>query len=184
MQSICTYIKRRSNHIRYHLPVNYSIYFSLRSFIMKWLPFGIQKQPPEMFCKKGVLINFAKFTGKHLCQTLFFNKVAGATCVFSRICYFSRPGLILLRRIITPHHTKVFLWLAVFVIDEFYITMFLNRSFKVIWVFKYKDWSAYLRKYLKFDINNKKDFENAIFITISYTTVLLLNVQLTKISIK
>ena len=25
--------------------------------------------------KKGVLRNFAKFTGKHLCQSLFFNKV-------------------------------------------------------------------------------------------------------------
>ena len=33
---------------------------------------------PEMFCKKGVLKNFAKFTGKHLCQSLFFNKVVGA----------------------------------------------------------------------------------------------------------
>ena len=31
----------------------------------------------EMFCKKGVHKNFAKLTGKHLCQTLFFNKVAG-----------------------------------------------------------------------------------------------------------
>ena len=29
-----------------------------------------------MFCRKGVLRNFAKFTGKHLCQNLFFNKVA------------------------------------------------------------------------------------------------------------
>ena len=35
------------------------------------------KQPPEVFCKKGVLRNFAKFKGKHLCQRLFFNKVAG-----------------------------------------------------------------------------------------------------------
>ena len=32
---------------------------------------------PEVFCKKGVFRNFAKFTGKHLCQKLFFNKVAG-----------------------------------------------------------------------------------------------------------
>ena len=32
---------------------------------------------PEVFCKKGVLKNFAKFTGKHLCQSLFSNKVAG-----------------------------------------------------------------------------------------------------------
>ena len=31
----------------------------------------------EVFCKKGVLRNFAKFIGKHVCQSLFFNKVAG-----------------------------------------------------------------------------------------------------------
>ena len=29
--------------------------------------------------KKGVYRNFAKFTGKHLCQSLFFNKVATAS---------------------------------------------------------------------------------------------------------
>ena len=27
--------------------------------------------------RKGALRNFAKFTRKHLCQSLFFNKVAG-----------------------------------------------------------------------------------------------------------
>ena len=32
---------------------------------------------PEVFCKKGVLGNLTKFTGKSLCQGLFFNKVAG-----------------------------------------------------------------------------------------------------------
>ena len=32
---------------------------------------------PEVFCKKGVLRNFAKFKGKHLSQRLFFNTVAG-----------------------------------------------------------------------------------------------------------
>ena len=35
-----------------------------------------QKQPPERFCKKSVLRNSANFTGKRLCQGLFFNKVA------------------------------------------------------------------------------------------------------------
>ena len=29
---------------------------------------------PEVFCGKGVLRNFAKFTGKRPCQSLFFNK--------------------------------------------------------------------------------------------------------------
>ena len=37
---------------------------------------------PEVFCKKGVLRNFAKFTGKHLRQRLFFNKVAGLRPAF------------------------------------------------------------------------------------------------------
>ena len=36
-----------------------------------------RKQPPEVFYKKGVLENFAKFTAKHLCQSLFLNKIAG-----------------------------------------------------------------------------------------------------------
>ena len=31
----------------------------------------------DVFYKKGVLRNFAKLTGKHLCQNLFFNKAAG-----------------------------------------------------------------------------------------------------------
>ena len=31
----------------------------------------------EVFCKKGVFRNFAKYTGKHQCQSLFLSKVAG-----------------------------------------------------------------------------------------------------------
>ena len=31
----------------------------------------------ELLCIKGVFRNFGKFTGKHLCQSVFFNKVAG-----------------------------------------------------------------------------------------------------------
>ena len=30
---------------------------------------------PKVSCKKVVLKDFTKFTGKHLCQSLFFNKV-------------------------------------------------------------------------------------------------------------
>ena len=36
----------------------------------------IRSSRQEVFCKKGVLRNFVKLTGKHLCQSLFFNKVA------------------------------------------------------------------------------------------------------------
>ena len=33
------------------------------------------QSPGEVFCKKVVLKNFAKFTGKYLCRSLFFNKL-------------------------------------------------------------------------------------------------------------
>ena len=36
-----------------------------------------QKQPPQVFYKKGILNNFTKFTGKRLCQGLFLHKIAG-----------------------------------------------------------------------------------------------------------
>ena len=32
---------------------------------------SIRSSRPEVFCKKSVLRNFTKFTGKHLCQSLF-----------------------------------------------------------------------------------------------------------------
>ena len=41
------------------------------------LPSVCRNSLPEMFCKKSVPRKFPKFTGKHLCQILFFNKVAG-----------------------------------------------------------------------------------------------------------
>ena len=33
----------------------------------------IRSSRPKVFCKKGVLRNFLKFTGKQLRQSLFFN---------------------------------------------------------------------------------------------------------------
>ena len=48
----------------------------------------VQKQPPELFNKKGVLRNSTKFTGKRLCQRLAFNNVASL-----------RPATLLIKRI-------------------------------------------------------------------------------------
>ena len=45
--------------------------------------------PQKMFYEKGVLGNFAKFTGKHLCQSLLFNKVASLN--FKEHFFFYRP---------------------------------------------------------------------------------------------
>ena len=43
------------------------------------ITWNIQKQPPDVFLKKRW--NFTKFTGNHLCQSLFFSKVAGLSHV-------------------------------------------------------------------------------------------------------
>ena len=50
---------------------------------------------PEVFCKIDVLMNFAKFTGKHLCQSIFFNKVAGLGCLLLLYYYYQNELLLL-----------------------------------------------------------------------------------------
>ena len=50
------------------------ILLALSMLIMLIIHQTIKKQPPEVFYKKVVLKNFAKYAGKHLCQSLFFNK--------------------------------------------------------------------------------------------------------------
>ena len=44
---------------------------------INWLVFICRSSSLEVFSVKVALKNFAKFTGKHLCQRLFFNKEAG-----------------------------------------------------------------------------------------------------------
>ena len=59
----------------------------------QYIVFSIQKQPPDVFCKKDALGDFAKFT-EHLCQSLFFNKVAGlrpAILLKKRLCHRCFP---------------------------------------------------------------------------------------------
>ena len=73
-------------HIRAMLHRNQSIDLkcSLVSMSFKLAYCGLNKiywkQPPELFCSKFVLKNFAKFRGKHLCWRLFFNKVVSSEC--------------------------------------------------------------------------------------------------------
>ena len=63
--------------------------------------------------KKGVLKNFIKFTGKHLCQNLFFNKVAGlrpATLIKKRLWHRCFP-VDLMKFPRTPFYTQHLRWL-------------------------------------------------------------------------
>ena len=50
----------------------------------------VRSSHPEVLCRKGALRNFAKFTGKHLSQSLFFNKVAGLR---PKVCIFIKKRL-------------------------------------------------------------------------------------------
>ena len=60
----------------------YSSITNLNTINYLYLSFTFRSSRPEVFFEKGVLRNFAKFTGKNLCQSLFFNKVADAACNF------------------------------------------------------------------------------------------------------
>ena len=52
-------------------------YFIFRTVIIKSLKRLHRGGRPEVLCKKGVLKNCAKFTGKSLRQSLLFSKVTG-----------------------------------------------------------------------------------------------------------
>ena len=54
----------------------------------------VQSSRKEVFCGKGVLRNFTKFAGKHLYQSLFFNKVAGLGLFFNKVAGL-RPATLL-----------------------------------------------------------------------------------------
>ena len=70
---------------------NLFLEFFLRKYTFPWyldklifLTFSfkslIEAVSRRCYVKKRVLTNFEKFSGKRLCQSLFFNKVAGSAC--------------------------------------------------------------------------------------------------------
>ena len=72
--------------------------------LSKWAPSRTSR--PEVFCKKIVLRNSVKFTGKHLSRSIFFNKVAGLS-----------PATLLKR----DSGTGIFLWILRNFKTTFYI---------------------------------------------------------------
>ena len=72
----------------------------------------------EVFCKKGVLRNLTKFTGKHLCQSLFFNKVAGlrpATLLKKRLWHKCFP-VNFVKFLRTPFFIEHLWWLLLYIV--------------------------------------------------------------------
>ena len=77
---------------------------------------------PEGFCKKAILRNLTKFTGKHLCQSLFFNKVAGlrpATLLKKRLWHRCFP-VNFVKFLRAPFYTEHLRWLLLYSIKTEY----------------------------------------------------------------
>ena len=77
-------------------------------------PTTLQKQS-LLKRKKDVLRNFAKFAGKHLCPSLFFNKVAGlrSAILLKKRLWHSCFPVTLIKFLRTPFLTEHLRWLLV-----------------------------------------------------------------------
>ena len=54
---------------------------------------------PEVFCKKGILKNFTKFTGKHLRQSLLFNKIVGLRLLILTLKQYEKLKTFVLKKL-------------------------------------------------------------------------------------
>ena len=96
----------------------------------------IRSSRPEVLCKKGALRNFSTFTGKHLCQSIFFKKAAGLRAA----TWLKRDS-----------GTGAFLW----ILKNFENHLFLQNNSGSCFVFidfqcvKYSKWSRLYRVYWK-----------------------------------
>ena len=99
---------------------------------------------PEVFCKKAVLKTFAKFTGKHLCQSLFFNKVTGCDL---QLCLKRDSG------------TDVFLWILRHFATYFYMFQFLCM-FNFLWKVIY-----FMENYIKLHYGLDLEYGNQSLLT-------------------
>ena len=84
--------------------------------------------------KKVFIKFFTKFTGKHLCQSLFFNKVAGLrpeTCNFiKKIIWHRNFPENFAKFLTTPFLTQHLRWLLLYVLDNifFFFTISTNKE--------------------------------------------------------
>ena len=53
-----------------------------------------RSSPWRCSVRKGVLRNLAKFTGKHLCESLYLNKVVGQSLYFNKVAGLRPPTLL------------------------------------------------------------------------------------------
>ena len=87
---------------------------------------NVSSSRPQVFYKKGFPRNFAKLAGKHLCQSLFFNKVAGLgpqACNFINKETLAQVFPVNFAKFLrTPFFTEHLRWLLLKVMEEFCFT--------------------------------------------------------------
>ena len=82
---------------RVYWNIKYSIFKNFAGFFSETKSIPCRSCHSDLFCQKGVLKNFAKFTGKHLCQSLLSNKVADlrtAALLNKRLWNSCFPGIL------------------------------------------------------------------------------------------
>ena len=107
-------------HLTYEISGNY---FKL-TFDSQLLTVRSSRQ--EVFCKKGVLTNFTKLTGKQLCQSLFFHEVEGlrsATLLKKRLWHSCFP-VNFVKVLRTPFFIEHLSWLLLIVIKKYSVCRF------------------------------------------------------------
>ena len=94
----------------------------------------IESSRQEVFCEKGVLRNFIKFTGIQLCQCLFLNKVSirrPATLLKKRFWHMCFPvNLVKFAR--TPFLTEHLWWLFLFHFSQNSISLSHQTCFNIL----------------------------------------------------
>ena len=85
---------------------------------------------PVVFCKKGVFKNFTKFTGKHLCLSLFFNKNTIKTLLKNRLWHRCFPVSFakFLRTPFLIEHPRWLLLTIEFTIQQNYFSEILRKN--------------------------------------------------------
>ena len=92
-----------------------------------------------MFCRKGVRRNFAKFIRKHLCQSLFLNKVGGprpATLLKKRLRHRCFP-VNFVKFLRTPFFIEHFWWLLLnFLCEKVNVSLIHATHIYYSWILK------------------------------------------------
>ena len=84
----------------------------------------MQSQYEGKQSSRGVLRNFTKFTGKHVCQSLFFNKVAGLgpPTLLKKKLWHIRVPVNFVKFLRTPFYTEYLWWLLLYEVSSFSIS--------------------------------------------------------------